>query len=58
MLRKLLSNKIVFVAVVLAFALAMGVSAAYGKTTAAEPAWQRQTLSVAMDPPNPPDVWL
>ena len=57
MTRNLLSNKFVFAAVVLAFALALGVSAAYGKTPTVAPTGHQQALNVATDPNAPPDPW-
>jgi len=68
MVRKLLSNKFVFAAVVVAFVLAMGVSAAWGNslnsrseriidTSSGQRDFQsnRQALAVAMDPTQ--DQW-
>jgi hypothetical protein len=56
MARNLLSNKFVFAAVVLAFVLALGVSAAYGETPTASPT-RHLGLNAASDPTNPPDPW-
>ena len=54
MTRNILSNRFFFAAVVLAFALAVGLNAAYGKTAVAVPQ-HHQALNLATDPNNPPD---
>ena len=56
MIRKALENKFVFAAIVLAFALAVGLNAAYGKTATAPGSFVDLPKSaMATDPNFPPD---
>ena len=58
MTRKLLENKLVFAAIVLAFVLALGFSAAYGKASAVAPVnFSDLQSATAQDPNNPPCPW-